>query len=91
MDRYLSECLDLKPGDPAQRDKVGAAYRRYGKAGKDVLAMGDGDPSKAIGAVHAIGHHLQSRGLSWTLDTIAKHALDYFQNPGAYNGTSKKS
>lgn len=86
MDRFLSECLDLRPGDPEQRDKVGAAYRRYAKAGRDILAMADGDPDRAMQAVLGVGTAMQNKNLTWTLDTVAKHALDYFQNPGAYNG-----
>lgn len=81
MDSFLEECYGTDPKDPAQRAKTSAAYRRFGRAGKDVLAMADGDPVRALAAVHAIGYWLQNKGLSWTLDTVAQHALDYFADP----------
>lgn len=93
MDRYLAECLDLKPGDPSKpsRDKVSAAYRRFGRAGKDVLAMADGDPERAMDAVNGVGLWLQDKGLSWTLDTIAQHALDYLRDPKPYTSGGKRA
>lgn len=93
LNRFLSECLNIAAPakDAPGRAIVTAAYRRYGRAAKDVLAMAGGDPAEAMRGVMAIGSHLQQKNLTWTLDTVAKHFLDWKQGGfnGGFNGTGK--
>lgn len=88
MDQYSSEYLGFSEVSPAS--KVKAFYSRNGRAGRDLLAMADGAPEKAMLAVKSIGSWLDSKGLSWTLDTIGKHALEYFKNPKRYESKSQE-
>ena len=87
MDRFLAECMGVDP----LKDKAAtsALYRRFGRAAKDVLALSGGDIEKAMQGVHGVGAWLQGKGLSWTLDTVAKHITDYQNNPGGFYANSK--
>ena len=91
MDRFLSQCLKLPVGSksPEHLRAVGAAYRRFGRAGRDVLALALGDPDKAFSGTLAVGTWLESSGLSWTLDTVAKWFQDWSQNPEGFGKDGK--
>ena len=86
MNGIISDYLGGKPGDPtpAQRAAVSAHNRRFGRAGRDILAMALGDPDKARFAVDDIGAWLQSKGMSWTLDTVCKWVPDWLQKPEVF-------
>lgn len=81
MDRFLTDCLGLEVGPAEARPAVSAAYRRFGRAGKDILAFAGGDPDIAWQGTLAVGSWLQNIGRSWTLDTVAKHFLDWKSDP----------
>lgn len=83
----------LKPGnpDPAERGKVNAAYKRHSRAGKDVLDMAGGDPKQARRGVDAVGKRMQKGGLSWTLDTVCQHFLDWQADPGGYERETERT
>lgn len=86
MDRFLKECMSIKvPGETLQEKAVVSAhYRRFGRAGKDVLAMCKGDPNVAMRGVEAVGGWLQDLGRDWTLDTVTQHVTDWINNPSKF-------
>lgn len=92
MDRVLKDNFSLSPGDPDQKKRaaVAAGYRRFGKAGRDILAVAEGDPEKAYQAVQAIAGWLEDSGRSWSLDTIFKWTPDYLAEPGRFNGSKAR-
>lgn len=93
MDGIFSDYYGLKPGDPDPKElaAVRAAYRRYGRSGRDIIDMARGDPKKAREGVEAIGARMESWGMAWTLDTVAQWYLDWSVDPvGFENETTAK-
>jgi hypothetical protein len=74
MDRIFKDFLNI---DPKDKSVVGAAYRRFGRAGRDIMAFAGNDPEKAYQGVDAIADYMQSKGLTWTFDTAAKWFPDW--------------
>lgn len=93
MDWVLSSVFALKPGDPnpIERKKVTMAYRRFGRAGQEIMAYAENDPAKAIDGTKAIAFWLQDAGKTWGLDTVAKWFPDWAQNPKEFNNGSAKT
>ena len=92
MDGILIDYLKLKPGDPGRMERaaVTAAYRRFGRAAKDILAFARGDAKKARQGVDAIGRWLAREGLSWNLDTVCKWFSDWDQDPESFREGAKR-
>ena len=86
MNGIMKDYWKLEPekDDAVSREQVVAAYKRHGRAGSDVLKMAGGDPTKARRGVDAVGRRMGRDGLSWNLDTVAQHFLDWNVNPEAY-------
>jgi hypothetical protein len=74
MNRILKDFLAVPLED---KNAVSAAYRRFGRAGRDILAFAGGDPEKAYAGVDAIADYMQNKGLTWTFDTAAKWFPDW--------------
>jgi len=53
-----------------------ANFARYSRAGNKVLSALGGNVNEAIDWLTAFREKMQAAGLSWTLDTAAKHAWD---------------
>lgn len=97
MDGILRDYMKLTPGNPDPREKgaVSAAYRRFGRAVRDILALAKDDPIAARRGIDAIGDRMESKGLSWNLDTVAKWFPDWATNPEGFenetrNGTTRR-
>lgn len=92
MDWFLHDTLGLEPGvdDQNKRAAVSAAYQRFGRAGKQIMAFAGGDAECAKAGTIAVGRWLQSRGLTWHLDTVAKWFSDWKRDPSNF-GLSDKS
>lgn len=91
MDRFLKGYLGLHPGDPdpAKRKAVEMAYKRFGKAGSEIMAYAEGDPELAYQGLNSVGKYMNAKGLSWTLDTVAKRFLEWKLNPEDFNERSR--
>jgi len=91
MDGVLKSYWNLEPGKdaPAARAQVSAAYKRHGRAAKDILAMAGGDPSRARKGADAIIARMAKGNLSCNLDTVARHFLDWNVDPEAYERETK--
>lgn len=74
MDRIFKDFLNI---DSKNKKAVTAAYRRFGRAGKDIMAFAGDDPEKAYQGVDAIAEYMQGKGLTWTFDTAAKWFPDW--------------
>jgi hypothetical protein len=54
-----------------------AYFTRYSASAKVILGLFDGDVDKAFDCVEAVSDGFNRKGLSWTPETIAKHAGDW--------------
>lgn len=93
MDGFLRDYLKMLPGDPdpMEKEAVNAAYSRYGRAGKEILAYAHGDPQKAREGLDAIGDYFNGKHLSWKLGTIAEHFQQWIANPGEYDANKVRA
>lgn len=91
MDGIVTDYLGGKPGSTERTDRemVTALYRRFGRDGRDILAMAEGDPVKARAAVDAIGRWLAGCGRSWSLSTCVKWVRDYLADPEGFGKETK--
>ena len=87
MDGVLRDYYSKDPGntDPWKRASVRQAYQRFGRAGKYILTAAEGDPKKARKCVDDVVRRMQTWRLSFTLDTVAKWADEYFASPEHFN------
>ena len=93
-DWVLKEYLDLKPGDPSEGEKmaVSAAYRRFGRAIRDILAFCKGNPEMAKKGTDAVSDRLTAMGIeTFTLDAIARWMPDWVKNPEGFNAETKRT
>ena len=86
MDRFLKHYFDAPIGVDSDnaRAEMKALYSRYGRAGRDVLALAGSDINLAIKGVDCLGRYFDKKELSWTLDTIAKRFAEWKSNPGEF-------
>lgn len=56
-------------------DKV--YFRRYARPAADLLALFGGDIGSVCDCIEAVAGKLEKKGLSWTPETIVKHAGDF--------------
>jgi len=91
MDHYLKDVLRLQPGsgEPSHKAAVTAAYRRFGRAGKDIMAFAEGDPELAWKGLNAIADWAETRDLSWNLETIAKKFPEWRACPKEFEGVKR--
>lgn len=87
MDGILKDYYAKDPGnpDPWKRAAVNQAYQRFGRAGKYILTAAEGDPKKARKCVDDVVRRMQTWRLTFTLDTVAKWADEYFASPEHFN------
>jgi hypothetical protein len=91
MDGIITSYFGYKIGseDVAQKAAVSACYRRFGRAAKDIMAFALNDPKKARQGVEAIADRMETSGLDWNLDTVARWFPDWMVNPGAFQNETK--
>jgi len=81
MNWYIHDVLKI---DRANKDAIDAAYRRFGKAARDVMAFACKDVAKAILGTQEIAGWAERKNLSWNLDTIAKRMPDWMACPSEF-------
>jgi len=91
LDGVIRTYFNYRPGDPdpAQKAAVGACYRRFGRAARDIMAFALNDPKRARRGVEAIGVRMEQSGLTWNLDTVARWFPDWMVDPEAYERETK--
>ena len=92
MDRFLKHYFDAPIGVDSDnaRAEMKALYSRYGRAGRDVLALAGSDINLAIKGVDCLGRYFDKKELSWTLDTIAKRFAEWKSNPGEFKDENNR-
>ena len=92
MDRFLKHYFDAPIGIDSDnaRAEMKALYSRYGRAGRDVLALAGSDINLAIKGVDCLGRYFDKKELSWTLDTIAKRFAEWKSNPGEFKDENNR-
>lgn len=92
MNGVLKDFYGLKPKDPDPKElaAVNAGYRRFGKAGKDIIDFARQDPKRARRGLEAVGRRMEKWGLPWKLDTVAKWFPDWNVDPEAFEHETKK-
>lgn len=71
-------------------EKRSPYFKRFGRAASDLLEMAGGDWKVACYAIANIGVEMKKRGLSWTLDTVAKHYVEWAARREAKHGDSDR-
>jgi hypothetical protein len=89
----LKDYFNMKPGDPDPKAKaaVSAAYRRYGRAARDIMAFAEGDPEVARKGLDAVGRHMNAKGLDWNLETVAKRFPEWKVDPNGYEKSAARA
>lgn len=59
------------------RDWDGVYFRRYSRAASDLLALFRKDVGRVADCIEAVSGVLTRKGLSWTPETVVKHASDW--------------
>ena len=70
VNRYLE--LNGTPRESLTQTQVSGAYRRHGLSAKRLLEEADG-ADHALNALEVAAAYFIKKGLTWTLDTVAKH------------------
>ena len=92
-DWVFTEYMSLKPGDsdPKEKEAVSAAYRRYGRALRDIMAFARGDTRTAQLGLQAIGRRMEAMGLVWGLEAVARWFPDWSSDKEAFDNETKKT
>lgn len=63
--------------DPEDKGWDAVYFRRYSKPASELLKLFGGEGPKAADCIDAVVQALEKRGLSWTPETVVKHAGDW--------------
>ena len=92
MNGILADYYNKFPGDPdpAKREAVNQAYKRFARAGTYIFKAAENNPERARECVDEVVRRMNAWGLSSQLDTVAKWADEYFSNPEAFKNATKR-
>lgn len=89
IDSVLGEYLSLKKIDAKNnKELLSDLYARNGKPIKKLLAICK-TPEEATSAMRWVGNWLDSKGLSWTIETVIKHYTTYLNESVPKTGLAK--
>lgn len=77
LQKFLVGIKILQGFDAEDREWDKTYFKRYGRAASDMLAFFGGNWQEALGCSEIIVKDLESKKLSWTVETLVKHAPHY--------------
>lgn len=81
LQKFLVGIKILQGFEATNREWDATYFKRYGRAGSDMLKFFEGDWRSALQCAEEIIKEMESKSLSWTVETLVKHA-PHWKNKG---------